>query len=429
MDLGAVIKGNPVRPEVVSRQELFKANVGPAHVKLSDPAFVIFTSGTSGPSKPALFSHERMIGAGIAWSIRTAMTSVDRCYICLPLCHGNGLAMAFSSVVAVGACAIIRERFSVSQFWDDINRNNCTHMVYIGELWRYLLNSRSADSRNSSLRVIFGNGLSRNIWTQVIERFGIEHIVEHYGATEMPASALTNWTGNPGACGFVPPNHEDQASVLMVDEQLCPAPMGCPAEILLKVPANRQYHGYLFPDLNDAKVVKLDIGQVWWRSGDLLTRDSNGYYYFHERLGDNYRFKGENISSVDVEQVILGLENIAEVCVYGVRLPYRDGSLGMASIFFNDHGLKLAEADLFLSSMLAKLRGSLASHSIPHLLRFTRDPHQTTTTLKIVKHQLKHSGIECWSSEPHFALINGHYSRIDLKLYDQIMNGNLRLGF
>jgi fatty-acyl-CoA synthase len=337
--------------------------------------------------------------------------------------------MAFSSVVAVGACAVIRERFSVSRFWGDIKRNNCTHMVYIGELWRYLLNSSASDSHNSSLRVIFGNGLSRIIWSQVIERFGIEHIVEHYGATEMPASALTNWTGNPGACGFIPPAHEDQAGVMLADEELRPAPIGASAEILLKVPDDQKYFGYLSADLNDAKVVKLDDGQTWWRSGDMLTRDSEGYYYFHERLGDNYRFKGENISAVDVERAILSLEYIAEACVYGVRLPNLDGSLGMASILLVDRELRLAELDLFLEELLVKLRASLASHAVPHLLRFSRDPHQTTSTLKIVKSQLKQRGIELWSAEPHFALTKGHYKRIDLKLYDQLMNGELKLGF
>ena len=396
---------------------------------LSDPAFVIFTSGTSGVSKPALFSHKRMLGAGIAWSIRTGMSESDRCYICLPLCHGNGLAMAFSSVVTAGACAVIRERFSVSRFWDDININNCTHMVYIGELWRYLLNRSAEKTISSSLRVIFGNGLSRPIWQQVIERFGIEHVVEHYGATEMPASALTNWTGHPGACGFIPPTHEDHEGVMMVDDELLPTKVDEPGEILLKIPDGQKYLGYLTPDLNDAKVVTLTDGTSWWRSGDTLIRDDHGYFYFHERLGDNYRYKGENISAIDVERAIIKCAQVAEACVYGVRLPNFDGSLGMASILPMDRQVPIAESEKWLNDLLAGLRSMLATHAIPHLIRVTREPHQITTTLKIVKTQLKQTGISLWSSEPHFVLTEGRYARIDLDLFGQLMSGELKLGF
>ncbi|NES64352.1 MAG: AMP-binding protein, partial [Okeania sp. SIO2D1] len=168
-------------------------------VTLDRPVVIIFTSGTSGRSKPALFSNRRMIGAGIAWSLRTGMSSESKCYITLPLYHGNGLAVAFSSCIEAGACAVVRDRFSVRAFLSDVRTYNCDSVVYIGELWRYLSNSpQQPDDAKNPLRVIFGNGLTSPLWEQTIERFGIEKVVEHYGATEMPASALTNWTGRPG---------------------------------------------------------------------------------------------------------------------------------------------------------------------------------------------------------------------------------------
>jgi fatty-acyl-CoA synthase len=130
---------------------------------LDDPAFVIFTSGTSGASKPALFSHRRMVGAGVAWSLRTAMEATDRCYIPLPLYHGNGLAVAFSSIIYTGATAVLRPKFSVSNFWHDINSYQCSHNVYIGELWRYLISKKESTNPNNSLKVIFGNGLNTSL--------------------------------------------------------------------------------------------------------------------------------------------------------------------------------------------------------------------------------------------------------------------------
>nr|VFK63653.1 MAG: fatty-acyl-CoA synthase/solute carrier family protein 27 (fatty acid transporter), member 2 [Candidatus Kentron sp. TC] len=149
-----------------------------------------------------------MIGAGLAWSLRTYMEGRDRCYITLPLCHGNALAVAFSACSMVGASAVIRKKFSARNFLPDIRRFQCTSMVYIGELWRYLLNTPPrADDAGHSLRTIFGNGLEGPLWELATKRFGITHVVEHFGTTEMPAGALINWTGRPGYCGFIPPGH------------------------------------------------------------------------------------------------------------------------------------------------------------------------------------------------------------------------------
>ena len=200
---------------------------------LESAAFVIFTSGTSGPSKPALFSHRRMLGAGIAWSIRTGMTSNDRCYITLPLCHGNALAVAFFSVISSGGIAILREKLSVSHFWKDIRTFDCTNMVHIGELWRYLINvSEQPNDFQNPLEVIFGNGLKTDIWRRLLNRFCILHIIEHFGATEMPAGALTNWTDRPGFCGFIPKDCADNKEIILIDENNQEVSDGCPGQAL-----------------------------------------------------------------------------------------------------------------------------------------------------------------------------------------------------
>jgi len=141
------------------------------HITLADPVVIIFTSGTTGRSKPALFSHRRMIGAGIAWGIRTGMTADDRCYITLPLFHGNALAVAFAAVAQVGAMAVIREKFSVTNFLGDVRRHGCTAAVYIGELWRYLESiPATPEDAGIPLRIIFGNGLHRALWEPTVKR-------------------------------------------------------------------------------------------------------------------------------------------------------------------------------------------------------------------------------------------------------------------
>lgn len=392
---------------------------------LEDAAFVIFTSGTSGPGKPALFSHRRMIGAGIAWSLRTAMETTDRCYIALPLYHGNGLAVAFSSCVYAGATAVVRERFSVSHFFEEINRFSCTHMVYIGELWRYLVNTdRGGTNPNRALRVIFGNGLNRELWEKVVNRYGIAHVVEHFGATEMPAGALTNWFDVPGFCGFIPPEHEDAGRIVLVDDNDRPLPPDSEGEALLRVPGER-YRGYLDPELDLPKIKTglLEKEDLWWRSGDILRRDAAGFFTFVDRGGDTFRFKGENVACSDVEAAIRTEGPFDEVVVYGIALEGMDGKVGMVSLHA---GTPIDDA--MLSHLYTGLQTKLAPYAIPHLLRIADTPHTTTATLKIQKCHLAEEGIENYRKSPHYALIQGRYTRIDTPLYQQIVRNPSLLG-
>ncbi len=375
---------------------------------LDDPAFVIFTSGTSGPSKPALFSHRRMIGAGVAWSLRTFMDEKSCCYITLPLYHGNGLAVAFSAVVSAGACALLRKKFSVTHFFEDVDAYDVTHMVYIGELWRYLLN-RYPDKSTHTLHTIFGNGLTKSLWQAVTQRFGIKHVVEHFGATEMPASALTNWYDRAGYCGYIPPTHPDAREVIMIDEAGEEVGIGEVGEAIFRVPNNR-YRGYLDPALDAPKVLERD-GYLWWRSGDLLKRDAEGFFTFVDRAGDSYRYKGENVASVDVEKVLLESGYCEEAVVYGIKMPHIDGKIGMASLLLK----KPLDA-----AFATYLKAHLAPYALPYFLRIQEKNHQTTSTLKIQKSHLAKEGIEGYHDGRHFIMIEGVYRRIDEELYGEL---------
>jgi fatty-acyl-CoA synthase len=392
-------------------------------VTLDDPVVIIFTSGTTGRSKPALFSHRRMIGAGVAWAIRTGMTAEDRCYITLPLSHGNGLAVAFSSVMHAGGAAIVRERFSVRSFLPDVRAYRCTATVYIGELWRYLDSMPAqADDADTSLSIVFGNGLHGPLWDRSRTRFGIRHVVEHYGATELPAGALTNWTGRAGYCGFIPPDHPDANDVLLVDEAGREVASGAPGEALIRVTSGT-YRGYLDPALDEARLWR-DVrakGDVWWRSGDLLTRDAEGFFTFVDRIGDSFRWRGENVSSSDVEEAIVATGLVEEAVVFGVRVPGEEGKVGMASLVAREG------ARLDLEAVREALARALPPYAIPLFVREVPERHPTTGTLKIQKKTLADAPFALVDSHPHAILRDGRYVPLDAELLEAVRSERVRL--
>ncbi|MGB3640437.1 MAG: AMP-binding protein [Rivularia sp. (in: cyanobacteria)] len=395
-------------------------------ITMEDAVVIIFTSGTSGRSKSALFNHRRMIGAGIAWSLRTGMSEDSNCYITLPLYHGNGLAVAFASCVEAGACAVVREKFSVRAFLDDVRNYNCDSVVYIGELWRYLLNSpEKPEDANNPLKVIFGNGLTSGLWQNVTERFGIERVVEHFGATEMPASALTNWTGKPGYCGFIPPDHVNAENIVLVDEQGKPVPMGEIGQALLRVPGDR-YRGYLDSSLDESKIWEnlFEPGDLWWRSGDLLSRNADGFFTFIDRMGDTFRWKGENVACQEVEEAILSTGLVKEAVVYGVEIPKASGKVGMASLLPVE-----SDFESNLDDFLNQLKELLPPYAIPHIIRLVEQHHETTSTMKILKSQLQKEGFKQIDKYPHFILVESRYVELTKDYLSMLENGELNFGF
>ncbi|UFH60115.1 AMP-binding protein [Sulfurovum mangrovi] len=409
--------------KIIQSEQEYAPTYGIHATTLEDPAFVIFTSGTSGPSKPALFSHRRMIGAGVAWGLRTGMEKSDSCYIALPLYHGNGLAVAFSAVIFSGATAVVRPKFSVTHFWEDINRYECSHMVHIGELWRYLTSAEKGGTNpNRTLKVIFGNGLNKSLWEEVVKRYGIEHVVEHFGATEMPAGALTNWFDIPGYCGYLPPDDPKAQEMVLVDEEMKPNTHR--GEALFVVPSGK-YRGYMDESLDEKKLVRnlFKAGDLWWRSGDLLERNEEGFFTFIERMGDTYRFKGENVACVDVEEAIRSAGDFEEVVVYGIALPPIDGKIGMASLVSSEpFGLQEA------NRLYEELKEKVASYALPYILRVQREKHRTTSTLKIQKAQLAKEGIEQFKAMQHYLLLEDGYHPLDEQSYQDIIEGRIVLG-
>src|SRR6202000_1519141 len=189
-------------------------------VTINDRALLIYTSGTTGLPKAATISHRRILNWGGWLAGLTGATPEDRLYDCLPLFHSVGGIVAPCSMLNVGPSVVLTDKFSVSQFWSDIARWDCTLFQYIGELCRYLLAAPPRlMERSHNLPLCCGNGLSGEVWEAFQARFAIPRVLEFYAATEGNFS-LYNVEGKPGAIGRIPPflRHRFGVALIQRDE-------------------------------------------------------------------------------------------------------------------------------------------------------------------------------------------------------------------
>ena len=314
-----------------------------------DIALYLFTSGTTGMPKAAKMTHMRvqLYMSGFAGS--TGSLPSDRIYITLPLYHATGGLCAVGAGLLNGGSIVFRKKFSASQFWDDIVAEDCTMFVYIGELCRYLINQPEHPlERKHRIREAFGNGLRPDVWAEMQPRFQIPFILEFYGATEGNVS-MFNFDGQPGAIGRVPPWLKWRFNMRLVrfdleKEEPIRGPDGycqeCkPGEIGEAIGAigsdvRSAYVGYADKAASDKKVLQnvFKKGDRWFRTGDLMRQDADGYFYFVDRIGDTFRWKGENVSTSEVAECLAHVPGVEEVNVYGVQVGGLDGKAGMASL-------------------------------------------------------------------------------------------------
>jgi fatty-acyl-CoA synthase len=323
---------------------------------LADRALYIYTSGTTGLPKAASVSHERLMQwthwfAGLVGALPN-----DRMYNCLPMYHSVGGVVATGAVLVGGGSVVIRERFSARRFWDDIVRWDCTLFQYIGELCRYLVAAppHPRETRHK-LRLACGNGLRREVWESFQDRFEIPRIIEFYASTEGSFS-LYNCDGKVGAIGRVPPYlvHRFPIALIKIDDGSGDAlrdadgfcircTTGEIGEAIGRLPENTsgtggRFEGYTDRRASERKILR-DVfapGDVWYRSGDLMRKDGAGFFYFVDRIGDSFRWKGENVSTTEVEEVISQAPGVDEAVVYGVSVPSAEGRAGMAAIVPGD---------------------------------------------------------------------------------------------
>lgn len=335
----AVRGGSSVRPAKSAREGLTNR----------DTALFIYTSGTTGLPKAARIPHSRARTYMRAFAGCTETTPSDRIYNCLPLYHSTGGLVGVGSALLNGARLIIRKRFSVSNFWPDVKASGATVFVYIGELCRYLVNAPpNEDERAHRLRLAFGNGLRPEVWPEFQSRFAIPRILEFYGSTEGNVS-LFNFDGKQGSIGRVPKFLKSKINIRLVrfdvnTEQpirgadgLCQAaPVGEVGEAvgMIGEDIRHDFSGYADKAASQQKILT-DVfkrGDRWFRTGDLMRQDADGYFYFVDRIGDTFRWKGENVSTGEVEQRLAEAPGVREIIAYGVPTPGYDGKAGMVAI-------------------------------------------------------------------------------------------------
>ena len=410
---------------------------GEDRVTLSDPALLIYTSGTTGLPKAARVSHHRIMSWG-GWfaGLMDAQPS-DRLYDCLPMYHSVGGVAAVGAMLTAGGSVALREKFSASRFWDDVARFDCTIIQYIGELARYLLAAPPAPAeRAHRLRLACGNGLSGDVWAAFKDRFNLPQILEFYAATEGVFS-LYNVEGEPGAIGRIPGfmAHRFPAALVAFDPEtgrpargpdgLCRrVAQGQAGEAIGRISAGgdlaHRFEGYTAKADSAAKILRdvFEPGDAWLRTGDLMRQDARGFFYFVDRVGDTFRWKGENVATTQVAQVLAAAPGVAAACVFGVEIPGADGKAGMAALVPGD-GFDVV-------ALHAWLVERLPAYARPLLLRLVPDLAMTET-FKQKKADLAREGYDPAAvTDPLFLLRPDGYEPLDA-LYAELLAARLRL--
>jgi fatty-acyl-CoA synthase len=404
---------------------------------IADPALYIYTSGTTGLPKAASVSHFRIMQWSHWFAGMMDTKPGDVMYNCLPMYHSVGGIVATGATLVGGGTVAVRKRFSARQFWSDVVESKCTLFQYIGELCRYLINSPVHPRENDhQLRLCCGNGLGREVWIRFRERFRIPKILEFYAATEANFS-LYNCEGKPGAIGRVPPFIAHRFPVALVrfdfdqgeparDELgLC---IRCSSnevgEAVARIPEDGgdlggRFEGYADDEATRRKVLRnvLVEGDAWYRSGDLMRQDEGGYYYFVDRVGDTFRWKGENVSATEVAEVISTCPGVIWAVVYGVSVAGSEGRAGMAAIS--------TETGFDLGAFRAHISMALPDYARPLFLRI-RDQIAVTGTFKPDKRELIREGYDpaVVADRIYFDdKVGGKYVLLDENIYRNILDG------
>jgi len=401
-----------------------------AQVKLGDPCFYIFTSGTTGLPKASRMTHYRWMRslAGVG-QLAVRLRRDDVLYCALPLYHNNALTVSWSTVLGAGATLALGRKFSATRFWDEIRRYEATAFCYIGELCRYLLNQPAKDNdRDHRVRVMIGNGLRAELWDAFQQRFGIAHICEFYGASEANL-AFVNGFGLKRTAGFCPMpfaivefDAAQEVPKRGADGFMSRVAKGGVGLLITEVTARAPFDGYTDQKASEAKLLRnvFKTGDCWFNTGDLVRDQGWAHIQFVDRVGDTFRWKGENVATTEVEGVLNRFPGVAEAVVYGVQLPNCDGRAGMAALTL-DHAFDAA-------ALAQHLTQALPAYAVPLFVRL-RAQQETTATFKFRKLELKQEAFDPQRvNEPLYVLRDRArgYEPLDANLYAAILRGELR---
>ncbi|XP_073694073.1 long-chain fatty acid transport protein 1a [Garra rufa] len=406
----------------------------------NDRLFYIYTSGTTGLPKAAIVVHSRYYRIAAFGYHSFRMRPDDIIYDCLPLYHSAGNIMGVGQCLIHGITVVVKKKFSASRFWEDCIKHNCTVVQYIGEICRYLLSQPVRPSeRQHRVRLAVGNGLRPSVWEAFMERFGVKQIGEFYGATECNCS-IANMDGKVGACGFnsrILPNvypirlvkvNEETMELVRDKQGLCvrcqPGEPGLLVGRINQEDPLRRFDGYASQDATRKKIAynvfkKNDSAYL---SGDVLVMDEFGYMYFRDRSGDTFRWKGENVSTTEVEGTLSSLLGQTDVAVFGVNVPGVEGKAGMAAIADSTGNFNC-------NSFLKKIQQALPPYARPIFLRISSCV-DTTGTFKIQKTRLQREGYDPRLTTDQIYFLNsraGCYELVSEDLYNALEEGRISL--
>ncbi len=368
-----------------------------ANVRLKDPCFLIYTSGTTGLPKASIMSHGKWIKAygGFGHS-GLGLTDQDVLYLTLPCYHNNAVTVCWSAALAGGAAIALRRRFSASAFWKDVQHYRATCFGYIGELCRYLLNQPPcAEEQGNTLTCMIGNGLRPSIWGEFKQRFGIQRITEFYASSEGNIG-FTNVFNFDNTVGYSPATYaivrydlENDRPLRTRKNFLQKADKGEPGLLITEISAKWPFDGYTDPAKSEAVILRnvFKKGDAWFNTGDLMRDIGFKHTQFVDRLGDTFRWKGENVSTTEVENALGAFAGVEDAVVYGVEIPGTNGRCGMAA-------LRLAPGQqLDGVALAAHLDRELPAYAAPLFVRLLREV-ETTGTFKYKKNDLKVAGFD-----------------------------------
>ena len=394
-------------------------------------AFYIFTSGTTGLPKASVMSHYRWLkGMAGLGQMALRLKTDDVFYCALPMYHNNALTVSWGAVLGAGCTLALGRKFSASKFWDDIRRYKATSFCYIGEICRYLLNQPpDPRDRDHKVRVICGNGLRPEIWDQFQQRFGIDRIAEFYGASESNA-AFVNGFGLSKTAGFCPLpfaivefDAEAEEPVRGADGLMKKVGKGGVGLLISEVSERSPFDGYTDAKASQKKLFSdvFEKGDSWFNSGDLVRDQGYRHIAFVDRVGDTFRWKGENVATTEVEGALNRHPSIDQAVVYGVTVPGCDGRAGMASLTW-----KQGEFDG--ASLAQFLKENLPAYAVPLFIRL-RPEQEVTGTFKFRKVEVKQEGFDpAKVSEPLYALVDAArgYEPVTAELYARIQQADMR---
>ncbi|XP_014478383.1 PREDICTED: long-chain fatty acid transport protein 4 [Dinoponera quadriceps] len=423
--------------------EISSIDPGPLIVELDigsprDKLIYIYTSGTTGMPKAAVINNLRYMLMTCGVNAMLNLRPNDRIYNPLPLYHTAGGIIGAGQALIGGVTVVLRRRFSASKFWTDCVHYECTIAQYIGEICRFLLTVPPGEYDNAhKIRLMFGNGLRPQIWESFVKRFGVKQIGEFYGATE-GNSNLVNIDNTVGAVGFVPryASMLYPVALLRVDDEtgeplrgpdgFCiPCKPGEPGVFVGKInpkKAINDFSGYADKKASEQKIIH-DVfkkGDRVFNSGDILIMDEYGYFFFKDRTGDTFRWRGENVATSEVEAIVSNVIGLKDAAVYGVEVPGNEGKAGMAAIYDPNNSLDIKE-------LAEGLKKSLPVYARPLFIRVLSELPMTGT-FKLKKKDLQQDAFDIKKiKDPVYFLNKGTYVRMTDEFYNDILHGKIRL--